>query len=237
MSTVVLSAREPAEAGRWPAAVLVALLLESALLGAILAWARHTAALPQRAPLQIVLQAAPAPKPAPKPPAPALQPPKPLPRPTPQPHRVVHRAPAPRPQPVTPPAVQPPPAPLPDTRPAMPVAAPMPPAPPAPAPPPVPDLASVKTTFEAQLRDAIQAAVRYPRAARLMRLSGRTFVAFSFSDGHVGALRVVTSSGAPLLDAAAIAAVREAAYPPAPGGLRGRTMTFQIWVHFWLNTP
>lgn len=240
MSALALGAPEPSEAARWPVAVLVALLLEAALLGAILTWARHTAAPPQRAPLQIVLEAPPAPRPAPKPPAPVVQPPKPQPQPTPkpQPHRVVHRAPPPRPQPQPltppPPAVQPPPAPLPDTRPAMPVAAPTPPAPPAPTPP-VPDPASVKASFEAQLRQAIQAAVRYPQAARLMRLSGRALVAFSFVDGHVDALRIVTSSGTDLLDHAALDAVRSAAYPDTPPSLQHRPLQFTVWVRFRMN--
>ncbi|OZB58018.1 MAG: energy transducer TonB [Thiomonas sp. 13-66-29] len=228
--------QDDSDARRWPLAAFAALLLEAALIGAVAWWSSRTAPTPPPPPMQIVLDA---PKPAPKtvaPPAPKPPELKPIPKPVvkPLPKPVVHQA---EPRPVQPPlptpAPQPkleePPAPAPDTKPAMPVAALTPPAPPA------PDVASIKATFEAALRSAIQAAVRYPQAARLMRMTGRTLVAFSFTDGRVSALRVVSSSGAPLLDSAAIAAVRDAAYPATPSELRGKTMSFQIWVHFRLT--
>ena len=117
----------------------------------------------------------------------------------------------------------------------MPVAAPTPPAPPPPPAPPAPDLASIKASFEAELRSAIQAAVRYPRAARLMQLTGKTLVGFDFRDGSVSHLRVVTSSGTDLLDHAALDAVRNAPYPATPQALQGKAMAFTIWVRFHLS--
>ncbi len=237
--------REPQDGRRWPLAAGTALLLEVAIVGALFRLADHGAAPPPPAPMQIVLDA---PKPAsqtvappvPKPPEPKPVP-KVIPKPKPEPRPVVHKAlprPLPKPevQPPPPsPKVQAPPAPVPDTRPAMPVAAPTPPAPPQPPAPAAPVAASIKASFEAALRSAIQAAVRYPQAARLMRLSGKTLVGFDFRDGVVSHLRVVTSSGAGPLDHAALDAVRNAPYPVTPRVLQGKTMAFTIGVRFRLN--
>ncbi len=237
--------REPDDARRWPAAAALALVVEAALIGGVLWYARHAPAPPSPPPpMQIVLEAPkPAPKtvapPAPKPPAPKPIPkpmPKSLPKPLPKPvmHRVAPK-PAVPPPPLPTPKVQAPPAPVPNTHPAMPVAAPAPPAPPPPPAPPAPDLASIKADFEAQLRSAIQAAVRYPTAARLMRLTGKTLVAFTYRDGQISGVRVVTSGGSDLLDNAAMDAVRSAPYPATPRQLQGQSMTFDIWVRFHLN--
>ena len=216
------------DAARWPLATALALLLEAALLAALAWYAAQPAPKPPP-PLQITLVQ---PKPLAKPPAPKPLPAKPKPKPLPRVHHQAH----PRPLPTPPrPRIQPPPPPLPQARPAMPLT---PPPPPPPPPKPVaPDLAAVKLGFEGALREAIQAAVRYPEAARLMRLQGRTLVRFAFRDGHASAIRVATSSGIPPLDEAAIAAVRNAPYPPTPAALAGRALTFEIWVRFHLDSP
>lgn len=235
---------EPNDGKRWPVATLAALLLEIALIAAVAWWSSRPAPPPPPPPIQIVLEA---PKPAPKtvaPPVPKPPEPKPIPKPVvkPQPKPIVHNV---QPKPVQPPPQQPapeptpkvqaPPAPAPDTHPAMPVAAPTPPAPPPPPAPPAPDVASIKATFEAELRSAIQAAVHYPQAARLMQLTGKTLVGFDFRDGVASNLRVVTSSGADLLDKAAMDAVRNAPYPATPKELQGKTLAFTIWVRFHLS--
>ncbi|MBN2690660.1 MAG: energy transducer TonB [Burkholderiaceae bacterium] len=233
---------------RWPLAALAALLLEVALIGAVVWWSRHPASPPPPPPVQIVLEA---PKPAPKtvaPPTPKPPEPKPVPKPIPKPvvkplpKPIVHKAPPKPVQPPTPtpapqptPKVEAPPAPAPDTKPAMPVAAPTHPAPPSPPAPPAPDVASIKATFEAELRSAIQAAVRYPQAAKMMQLTGKTLVGFDFRDGAISHLRVLTSSGADLLDHAALDAVRNAPYPTTPQALQGKSMAFTIWVRFHLS--
>jgi len=240
--------REDQDGKRWPLAALAALLLEAALIAAIVWWSSHPAPPPPPPPVQIVLEA---PKPAPKtvaPPTPKPPEPKPVPKPVvkPLPKPIVHKVqpkpvqppppqPAPQPAPELTHKVQAPPAPAPDTKPAMPVAAPTPPAPPQPPAPPAPDVASIKATFEAKLRSAIQAAVRYPQAARMMQLTGKTLVGFDFRDGAVSHLRVVTSSGADLLDHAALEAVRNAPYPATPKELQGKNMAFTIWVRFHLS--
>ena len=240
--------KEDNDGKRWPFAALAALLLEAGLLGAVAWWASRPAPPPPPQPMQIVLEA---PKPAPKtvtPPTPKPPEPKPVPKPVvkPQPKPIVHKElpkpvqptppqPVAEPKPEPTPKVQAPPAPAPDTKPAMPVAAPTPPAPPPPPAPAAPDVASIKATFEAELRSAIQAAVRYPQAAKMMQLTGKTLVAFVFRDGAVSQVRVVTSSGADLLDHAALDAVRNAPYPATPKELQGKSMDFTIWVRFHLS--
>jgi len=236
--------QEDNDGKRWPFAALAALLLEAGLLGAVAWWASRPAPPPPPQPMQIVLEA---PKSAPKtvaPPTPKPPEPKPVPKPVvkPQPKPIVHKElpkpvqpPPPQPAPEPTPKVQAPPAPAPDTKPAMPVAAPTPPAPPPPPAPAAPDVASIKATFEAELRSAIQAAVRYPQAAKMMQLTGKTLVAFVFRDGTVSQVRVVTTSGADLLDHAALDAVRNAPYPATPKELQGKSMDFTIWVRFHLS--
>ena len=235
--------REPHDGQRWPLAAGAALLLEATIIGALLWLADHNSAPPPPAPMQIVLES---PKPAPKtlaPPLPTPAQPKPLPRLTPKPkvrvHKEIRRArpkptvpPPPAPAPA-PPKVETPPAPAADTKPAM--AVPVPPAPSMPPAPPAPAIATVKATFEAELRSAIQAAVRYPDAAKLMKLTGKAQVAFDYRDAQVTRLRIIASSGSDLLDRAALQAVRNALLPPTPKELQGQSMAFDIWVRFHLN--
>lgn len=229
---------EPAAGLRWAASVGLAALVEIALVGAVLWLAGRPTAPAPRPPMQITLVPAPKPAPKPAPPRPPAPIPKPIPKPMPKPRPVLrHKRPLPpRPVPVPVPA----PLPQPVARPApptpVPVAAPAPPAPP--APPAQPDaqaIASARATFEAELRDAIQNAVRYPSAARLMQLSGKTLVGFEFQDGRVSAIHVLQSSGSDQLDAAALRAVREAYCPPPPPKLAGRLLSFHIWVRFVLR--
>ena len=68
-------------------------------------------------------------------------------------------------------------------------------------------------------------------------MAGRTRVAFEYHDGMVSDLRVVVSSGAGLLDRAALAAVRDAVYPKPQAALAGKTLSEQVWVTFNLNDP
>jgi len=61
-------------------------------------------------------------------------------------------------------------------------------------------------------------ALRYPNSAAIRRLRGIAEVGFVVSSGGgVGSIQVVTSSGSPILDKAALEAVRRAApFPPIP---------------------
>lgn len=86
-------------------------------------------------------------------------------------------------------------------------------------------------TLTSLIRDAVQAAVQCPKAARMMDQSGKTGVAFDFRDGVVaGSVQLARSSGLTVLDAAALAAVRNAHYPDAPPGALNQVMHLLIWV-------
>ncbi len=86
-------------------------------------------------------------------------------------------------------------------------------------------------TLRGQIRDAVQAAVRCPPAAQMMGRSGRAGVAFDYRDGVItGELRLVRSTGTPMLDAAALTAVRDAHYPKAPPEVADQVLRLLIWV-------
>lgn len=165
----------------------------------------------------------PQPAPAPPPPAPAPPPPKPVlpppppPKPAPKPRkRVLHpvkpvtNAPADHTAHVVPPVQSPPSA-------------------PAAAPAASPDVIAL---FEGQVRLAVQRAVVYPMGARMAREAGKAQVAFTLQNGAAAGVSVVHSSGFPMLDNAALAAVRAAHYPAPPAALQGRTMHLVVWVLF-----
>jgi protein TonB len=219
-------------------AAAIALLAESALLGGGYVLLVHKAPAPPVEPPVTMVSLAPVPAPQPVP-SPAPQPPQP---PQPQParpahpvtptHRVAHAAPPPpRPAPVPVPDAAPPSTA--STTPTEPQPAPRPPPPAAPVPAAAP--AAANASFEGALRAAIQAALHYPESARMAGMTGRTRVAFQYRDGAVSGERVVISSGVGLLDRAALAAVRDAAYPRPEPAFAGKTLSEQLWVTFTLN--
>jgi protein TonB len=175
---------------------------------------------------------APPPKPVmpkPLPPKPVVKP-KPVPKPKPVVHRVVHHPVHHRPVHHRPIHRQPQPVAKPVP---VPVAVPQPPAPPAPvvtSPDPMP-------SFEQRVRAAIQAAVHYPPAARMMGSQGRARVGFDFDDGAISDVHILQGSGFPALDQAAVAAVDQARYPSPPPGLAHRLLHLALWVRFQLRTP
>ncbi|WP_217478150.1 energy transducer TonB, partial [Paraburkholderia solisilvae] len=118
-------------------------------------------------------------------------------------------------------------------------AEPQPSTPPTAAPPPPPAAtaapAGPSPSFEGALRAAIEAALRYPEAARMAGMSGRTRVAFRYRDGAVSDVSVVISSGVGVLDRAALAAVRDANCPKPEPAFAGKTLSEQLWVNFNLN--
>ncbi|MGI4978627.1 MAG: TonB family protein [Janthinobacterium lividum] len=133
--------------------------------------------------------------------------------------------PAPRPPAAIAHAAPTPPAPAPEAA----------PAPPAPAAilsaTPAPSRAGIDS-YEGRLRAAIQAALRFPPAAAMMGSDGRARVSFSIRDARPDAIRLVHGTGSPQLDSAALAAVRQAAYPPPPAAIAGREMPMLVWVEF-----
>lgn len=217
----------PQERTRLYPAAAIALVAEVLLLGGAFVLLTHKAPAPVALPPTTLTLAAP---PAPTPPAP-----KPV-VPTP-------------PKPQTPPPVRPvvpvhhvvmhTPPPVPTPAPVIPSVAPTeaPPAPrPTPVPPPPPAApATASPSFEGALRAAIQAALHYPESARMGGMSGRTRVAFEYRDGVVSDVSVVVSSGMGLLDRAAVAAVRDAAYPKPEPAFVGKTLSEQLWVTFNLD--
>lgn len=92
--------------------------------------------------------------------------------------------------------------------------------------------ADQEAVLEARVRDAVQAAVHYPAAARMMGLTGRARVRLDYQNGVVDDPSLAQSSGAPMLDRAAISAAQAANYPPAPPDLAGRLLRFLVWVEF-----
>jgi protein TonB len=219
-------------------AAVIALVVEAALLGGGYLLLTHKPVTPVE-PQVTVLSLAPVPEPAPTPapvPAPAPSKPPPVERPVTPVHHVAHTM-TPRPATVpTPPA---PPVTQAQTAPATPSAVPTDP-PPAPHPPPPasaapPAPASPNASFEGALRAAIEAALHYPDSARMAGMTGRTRVAFEYRDGVVSDVKVLISSGVGLLDRAAIAAVRDAAYPKPEPAFVGKTLSEQLWVTFKLD--
>lgn len=76
------------------------------------------------------------------------------------------------------------------------------------------------SNYPGKILARLRRALRYPREARRERLRGEVRVAFTVSrNGAVGAIRVVRSSGSPILDQAAVETVRRAApFPAIPDG-------------------
>jgi len=105
------------------------------------------------------------------------------------------------------------------------------------APPPA-AVAAVATSgdsearLEGRIREAVQAAVHYPPAARMMGVTGRARVLLDYRGGTVDNPTLAQSSGAPLLDTAALAAARDAHYPKPPPDLEGQRLRFLVWVEF-----
>ncbi|MDR3435208.1 TonB family protein [Telmatospirillum sp.] len=222
----------------WGRAAVVALLVEAAVFGG--AWwllTRPTPPLPSRQEIQIDLTMVPVPVPEqPKPPEPEQ--PKVTP-PQPQPQKVVEK-PTPKREVRRPTAVPTPPPPVP-TPPIGPVSSAssdfaQSPPPPAPPPEPTPARSAVSADavdlFQAKARAAVQAALRYPNAARIRKLAGQCRLGFDYRDGQASNAHVVASSGYEMLDDAALDALAAAALPPPPADLAGHLLKLTITVNF-----
>lgn len=101
----------------------------------------------------------------------------------------------------------------------------------------LPGGSAAETSFEGRLLQAVQAEARrsYPAAARLMGSTGQAAVAFEYRDGSVRVTGLAQSSGFPMLDRAAMAAVQNASYPAPPAELTGRTLAKIVHVKFELT--
>lgn len=90
------------------------------------------------------------------------------------------------------------------------------------------------SNYPGKVAGKLRRAVRYPREARSKRIRGEAVVSFVVaSSGSVSRVRLVRSSGSPLLDTAAIDTVRRAApFPPIPGGAGKSSWPFSVPVAF-----
>ena len=104
------------------------------------------------------------------------------------------------------------------------------------APPsrPQPPAGSEISAFAAAARQAVQSALIFPPAAQMANDQGTVEVQFTYRDGMVADVRVIRSSGSPLLDAAARQTVEHANYPRPPANLRGHAMTINVDVVYRL---
>jgi protein TonB len=97
---------------------------------------------------------------------------------------------------------------------------------------PAVDLAPAGPSVEARLaeiRRRIQAALEYPPIARWQDLQGDALVRFEIgAEGHAQGVRLVRSSGEPLLDAAAVRAVLAAGVLPRVYGPLEVPVSFEL---------
>ena len=224
--------RLPEEGKAMQQALGLALLVEILALTALFYSIHHQhPAQATPPPMQIALV-------TPEPPAKAVTLPTPTPRPKVEekPKPVLQKmTPKPHPQP-TPTPPQPikevlPPAPLPS-----PVAAPPAqetPTPPPPSPPSVDP--AVRENYLSQVKGAIQAAVRFPGAARMLGETSRVLVRFHLLHGHVRQIEILNKGAMAAFDEAALAAVRNAQIPPPPATLAGKDFQLTVWVEFKLE--
>ncbi len=92
--------------------------------------------------------------------------------------------------------------------------------------------ADAESALGGRVREAVQQALRYPPAARMMNLHGRARVLLEYHAGLVDRFELARSAGSPLLDDAAMAAAREARYPKPPPEIGDRSLKFLVWVDF-----
>jgi len=214
---------------------ILAIAVEAALLGLVVWQAQRPSPPPPAMPpmqLQLVQEEPKPLPPTPPPPKPTPPAPKPTPKPVPKP------APKPVPKPTPKPAPKPapvretlPPSPLPS-----PVQAPPPePVPETPPPPPAPVNPAVKADYLAQVKGAIQAAVHFPEAARMLGEQGRVLVHFNLRNGVISDLRIVRKGSLDAFDTAALAAVRNARLPTTPKELENKSYSLDVEVEFVLR--
>jgi protein TonB len=227
------------DSSRFALAIGAGLLLEiGALLLVMPLMAQHENPAVAPSPVKLsIIAAAPTPPP-PTPPKPTPTPPKPV---TPPP-----------PTPVAPPQPMPPPPPprpavhhqlVRHTPPPPPVPQPVVQQPPTPAPPP-PAAPAAPTggqvdAFRAAIKSAVQSVADqvYPQAAQMAHETGMPEVTFTYLNGAVTNVALTQSSGYPLLDAAAMQAVRIAPYPAPPEAFANRAYSWTVAVIFRLAAP
>jgi len=101
------------------------------------------------------------------------------------------------------------------------------------APPPPPAASAVLSAeYVAKVKAAVQGATAYPMAAKAQDFKGRARVAFSLNGTRPSGARIEVTSGMSICDKAALKAVEEAVYPPAPEAFSHADQAFEVWVSF-----
>ena len=90
--------------------------------------------------------------------------------------------------------------------------------------------------FRAAIKRAVQSVADqvYPSAAQMAHETGEPVIAFTYLNGTITNVTLVQPSGFPLLDAAALQAVRIAPYPAPPAAFANHSYTWMIAVEFHL---
>lgn len=106
-------------------------------------------------------------------------------------------------------------------------------APPAPAATPAPGAAAISRAWQGALAAWVQSRQRYPEAARRQGLGGQVALRVTIShDGQVLEAQVVRSSGADLLDQAALAMLRGGHAPSFPADMPQAQVTQTVVAHY-----
>jgi len=93
-------------------------------------------------------------------------------------------------------------------------------------------------SYLVRLRERIQGSLNYPLRARRRGLSGTVSLEIEIKpDGAIGAVSVADTSSHPILDSAALEAVRRLAPEPLPNGVPPRTLRVRLPVVFALERP
>jgi periplasmic protein TonB len=101
------------------------------------------------------------------------------------------------------------------------------------AAPPGPSAADLRAGLAAAVHAALAEAQVYPRRARDRGVTGAAGLSLTITrDGRLLAARLAASSGSAALDAASLAAARNANYPAAPAALPGAHFTFTVRLVF-----
>jgi len=96
-------------------------------------------------------------------------------------------------------------------------------------------LSVATATLQGRIRVAIQAVLRYPAAAAAMQLTGQAQVQLTYQLGAVRNIKLKQSAGNPLLDRAALSAVRDARYPAPPPEVGDRALLLLVWVDLQMD--
>lgn len=90
------------------------------------------------------------------------------------------------------------------------------------------------SNYPGKVASKLRRALRYPRAAQKDRLKGQAVVSFTVAaNGSVGSVRIARSSGSPILDKAALEAVRRAApFSPIPAAAGRSSWRFSVPLAF-----